>query len=83
VSENRPLSFHVKSYTGKKADLKFEFQQRVEATNKVEEYLNAKRILCQPKIFTVFEIAQALFMHEEAVREVLLHNGHGYNGITC
>lgn len=76
-----PVRFHTKQYTGRNAKLKSDYMSRLEATRIVEEYLNS--IMTDvPQVKTVFDIAQSTSLGEETVREVLLENGYGYNGIT-
>lgn len=77
-----PVRIHPKPYRGKKQHLQFDYQQKIEVAAKLEDYLNKQMANSSIRLFTYYEIAEDLHLHENIVRELLFAVDGGHNGIT-
>lgn len=79
---NYPVRIHVKQYSGRNAGLIREYHNRIEVGNKIEAYLNEQMRDEWGKTFNYYEIADAVGLRKEAVKEILFAFDGGSGGIT-
>lgn len=75
------VTLTVRSYSGKDAKKRVEYQGRLDVARKLEEYLNG-RLDGTVETFMYYELARALGFTKEGVAAVLKQNQGGSNGIT-
>ena len=79
---NHPVRIHVTQYGGKNPKQIREYHNRIEAAQKIEAYLNEQMKDKWSKTFDYYDIADAIGLSKEAVKEILFAFDGGSGGIT-
>lgn len=79
---NYPVRIQVKQYSGTNCKLSRDYHNRVEAGNKIEAYPNEQMKAEWGTTFNYYEIADAVDLSNEVVKEILFEFDGGSGGIT-
>ena len=80
--QGQPIRVHVTPYRGRDPRKRARLVSDIEAAQRLETYLNGKRVEGEPVSLMYYEIARELGMDIVSVERLLFPVGGGDNGIT-